>query len=416
MREQRQSSSSDKEDACSRAGVLSKPQIKELFDKNIVQGNAECHEKMKWYDSAFDLHLGRECYELLGTTKLKRGEDVKSQLSSRFARKRLDLNGGQELRRGRTYLVKLEETLDFSRHPELYGRATGKSTIGRVDVLSHLVVNKEPSYDCVGSKYCGELYLQITPLTFSVFVKEGYRLSQLRLFCGRPELSEINDGAREFEHNLLTVSGASPATESIAGGFLRLSLAPEAISGRQVIAFAALPAKDRPKEPLDLNKKQHYDPTKYWELIVKEQDFMLAQKDRFYIVRSFERLCLPLDVAVDCIALSENLGDLRIHYAGFAHPTFGSDRRDRESGTPLMFEVRCFTGQVLRHEEQLAKVKFYRMARMDDSRVHAAEGPREGRRLSGPQSAVAGSAETDYTNQELQLSAIFKPWPKKLKV
>ena len=50
---------------------------------------------------------------------------------------------------------------------------------------------------------------------------------------------------------------------------------------------------------------------------------VLLEERKFYIMKSKERLCIPRDVAVEVIAISERIGDIRIHYAGFAHPGFG---------------------------------------------------------------------------------------------
>jgi hypothetical protein len=84
-------------------------------------------------------------------------------------------------------------------------------------------------------------------------------------------------------------------------------------------------------------------------------------------------------------AYSESLGDIRIHYAGFAHPFFGFGR---DNGTPLIFEVRGHSmDTILSGEDVLAKVYFRRMS------VPAKE-----------------DKKPTYNEQELQLSACFKEW------
>jgi deoxycytidine triphosphate deaminase len=98
---------------------------------------------------------------------------------------------------------------------------------------------------------------------------------------------------------------------------------------------------------------------------------------------------LPNDVAVTCIAYSENLGELRIHYAGFAHPNFGHhglDKLDKKIGAPLIFEARCHSFKVkIRHKEQFARIEYYKMSEFTE-------------------------ATSKYSNQELKLSAIFADW------
>jgi dCTP deaminase len=102
-------------------------------------------------------------------------------------------------------------------------------------------------------------------------------------------------------------------------------------------------------------------------------------------LRSKERFNLPSDVAVSCRAISETLGELRIHYAGFVHPFFGSHE---EKGTPIIFEVRGHNVTTfLRDGEVLANINFHRMSK-------PAEDPGPG----------------DYSKQELKLSKYFKDW------
>ena len=64
-----------------------------------------------------------------------------------------------------------------------HGQATAKSSIGRVDVLARLIVDGMDTYESFDPagliKGSGEMYLEITPMTFGVRVREGRSLSQL---------------------------------------------------------------------------------------------------------------------------------------------------------------------------------------------------------------------------------------------
>ncbi len=102
---------------------------------------------------------------------------------------------------------------------------------------------------------------------------------------------------------------------------------------------------------------------------------------------------LPRDVGVHCQAITENLGEIRIHYAGFVHPGFGLYRNG--VGTPLIFEVRGHTVDAfLRDGEIMANIDFYRLS----EGVEFTE--EEERKMA---------AEV-YQNQELQLSQYFGEW------
>ena len=146
-------------------------------------------------------------------------------------------------------------------------------------------------------------------------------------------------------------------------------------------------------------KENRYDPLKYWEPVDVQtkgsEKYIEIEPESFYILRSKERFNLPPNVAVYCRAVTEELGEIRIHYAGFVHPTFGSSNKDEygnPKGTPLTFEVRGHNVKaILRDGETLAHLHYYWMSRgcteeEDDSK--------------------------DDGKQELQLSKVFKEWPK----
>jgi deoxycytidine triphosphate deaminase len=84
---------------------------------------------------------------------------------------------------------------------------------------------------------------------------------------------------------------------------------------------------------------------------------------------------------------------MRIHYAGFAHPWFGRDRKDGQVGTPLIFEVRGHDVNVsLRDGESMARLLFYRMS----------------------EDAESADAKKDYEKQNLKLSKFFSDWRKEM--
>ena len=107
-----------------------------------------------------------------------------------------------------SYVFKIQQRLghQFLTSKTLYGQATAKSTIGRVDILARLIVDGMKSYEEYnpdpGEHGDGQMFLEITPLTFSVKIKAGIPLSQLRIFYGKPEDCEIS--GRELYGSVLT--------------------------------------------------------------------------------------------------------------------------------------------------------------------------------------------------------------------
>jgi dCTP deaminase len=235
------------------------------------------------------------------------------------------------------------------------------------------------------------MFLEITPITFNIKVKENVSLSQIRFFLGKPSESIIPNE---------TISKIVLKGSQHRDGTLSIDLTNERVNGQKTTAFQAQSKTD---DYIPIWEKSVLDPEKYWKCIPptsSEGKYRFTiEPDEFYILRSKERIALPKGVAVYCQAMDETLGEMRIHYAGFAHPFFGSNRTDLREGTPLIFEVRGHNVMVnLTDGEKLARLIFYRMS--------------EDCVDSSAQQAKPTANPDPYNNQELLLSKVFKKWPK----
>ncbi len=390
-------------------GVLSARQVKQLCGALWITGPT----KPAQFDlSSMDLTVGAEMWEMpQGAVKPRRkSRDDNADFIDWLKERRLvvleseRLQERRTLERRTTYLVALRERLEDRValwDADIHGQATAKSSIGRLDVLARLVVDGATEYEgftpeCL--RYSsGSLYLEVTPLTFDIELAEGDSLSQLRLFKGAPETSRLRDESISAR----VLSGTTDHSLSV-------SLDPDSELEGNPSAFVAEGSNGRVVVDLGKKGKQGVDPTTAWDLQKanrkpesddgknRERDdgelFLKIEQNRFYILRSVERITLPSDIAVYCRAIDEAIGEMRIHYAGFVHPRFGIDGKDSQKawGTPLIFEVRGHDVPVtLRHGERLARLEFYRM--------------------SEPCAAGSGS---EYSDQELKLSKHFADWPK----
>jgi len=300
-----------------------------------------------------------------------------------------DEDGSFHLRAKQTYIFKLRERLERKLGKiGVHGQATAKSSVGRVDVLARLIVdgmNTYEGFDPAGlRKQSGDMYLELTPITFNVKVRPETSLSQLRFFYGDPRHAEIRS-------NVLyrTIFKSKKKSD----GSLTVSLKNIPIGGLDAAAFYA-DAASNDNSPIALwENGQKPDPCKYWKLKESKADRLTIEPDKFYILRSKETLSVPSGIAIYCRASDETIGEMRIHYAGFVHPLFGIRRDDGEKGTPLIFEVRGHQVQVsLAHGERMANLTFYRMSR----------------------DATGGGNPTGYEKQTLKLSKFFDDWPEKL--
>jgi dCTP deaminase len=302
-----------------------------------------------------------------------------------------DQNGSYVLRPRKTYVFKLRERLARTgelRNGDFHGQATAKSSVGRLDVLARLIVDGADIYEGFSpnflEKSTGELFLEITPMTFPVRVRKEYSLTQLRFFRGSPEIAEI-DGT--------TVSNILLRNSDGHVGALRVNLKNTTIAGQNAVAFCVhRDEESNNKPPVDLSTEAEAlpDPSQYWKIVAADEGNRLQiRAGSFYIIRSKELITVPKGIAVYCRAIDESIGEMRIHYAGFVHPFFGTGRQDSQDGAPLIFEVRGHDVDVsLVDGEKMAKLIFYRLSEDAEQKEKSA-----------------------YSDQDLKLSKYFAKWP-----
>jgi len=374
-------------------GVLNRHQMKTLVDEGLISIAGNVDELLD--ESSLDLTLSGEAYRMVhGSVKPAGGQTYhwflnRKELSEKLSPKQ---DGSFLLPAKGTYIFKLQERLESKLgRIGVFGHATAKSSVGRVDVLVRLIVNGMDTYECFNpealTNQAGDMYLEITPITFPVRVRQGISLSQLRLFYGDPRQVE-------FHGNILYRTIFRDAGKD--DGSLTVDLENTNIGGLFASAFCAdsvTPIDMADAIPLwEVDTKP--DPCKHWSLKESVDGRLTIETERFYILRSKENISVPPGIAIYCRASDETIGEMRIHYAGFVHPWFGRRRADGKSGTPLIFEVRGHQVNVsLAHGERMANLTFYRMS----------------------QDATGESAPTKYEQQTLQLSKFFGPWPEKLK-
>jgi len=358
--------------------------------------------------AAIDLPLGDGYYEMQASCRPGPNWTVMDLINKYQAepRGRRNLENPTRLLRDKTYLIELPWSLDLP--PDICARATAKSSIGRLDALVRLIADYEYEFETVqrSAGPCAKhLYLEVRPNTFDLEVRPGKALSQLRFFHGEERHCTLSPELLDFEQSppLINPDGSRAKGRPIVGDWesmlLTLNLEPDAALG-----FSGFVAKEPARLPfdpdgkviaLDPTKRGHerYDPKAFWEEVRTDGCSVKIEQNRFYLFRSIERFELPAHLAVDCRAVSESLGDIRIHYAGFAHPFFGARRKGGRRGAPLIFEVRGYQfPTILHHGTALAKIAF--------------------RRMSAPAPEPQSVDDDDYTHQELQLSKCFAPWTK----
>jgi dCTP deaminase len=374
-------------------GVLNRNQVKQLCDEELITVEGPVEKALD--ESSIDLSPSEEAFKMIqGSVKPSGSRPYNWFLKQKELAEKLHLaaDGTFTLNVHETYVVKLREKLARGlADARIYGQATAKSSVGRVDVLSRLIVNGMDTYEQFNpeglAKQSGDMYLEITPITFNVKVKPGESLSQLRLFRGDPESAEMR--SPELFRTILDGPGAE-------NGSLTVDLTDVKVGGLPVAAFSSRSGRDS-DEPIPLwaeKSGSKPDPCRHWKFVrADDKKRLKIEESKFYLLRSKERIKVPRGIAIYCRASDETIGEMRIHYAGFVHPYFGLLREDDTKGTPLMFEVRGHQVHVsLADGEKMANLIFYRMS----------------------QDAPDTKAE-EYGSQTLKLSKFFGNWPEKLK-
>ncbi len=372
-------------------GVLNKDQMRELAGEGLITVPDSASIEGLLDESSLDLTLSDQAFRMVhGSVKPNSHCPYGCFLNDKdLAENLAPVEDNTFLLKAKhTYIFKLRERLERKLGEiGFHGQATAKSSVGRVDVLARLIVDGMNTYEGFDPdsllKQSGDMYLELTPITFAVKVRPETSLSQLRFFYGDPRHVEIES------HELYRTIFHGEKEDD---GSLTVSLDNTTVGGLDTAAFYA-EAYDN-NDPIALwETEQKPDPCKYWKLKEAKDNRLTIEAGKFYILRSKETLSLPPGIAIYCRASDETIGEMRIHYAGFVHPWFGGRRADGKTGTPLIFEVRGHQVDVsLAHGERMANLTFYRMSR----------------------DASNDGGSTEYEEQTLKLSKFFADWPERL--
>ena len=85
---------------------------------------------------------------------------------------------GAVLERGCVYVIPLIEHLNLP--DSISAIANPKSSTGRLDIFTRLITDKSDVFDRVARGYEGRLYAEVSPRSFSVLVRKGSKLNQIR--------------------------------------------------------------------------------------------------------------------------------------------------------------------------------------------------------------------------------------------
>lgn len=362
-------------------GVFPSQRIEELIKTGAVKAQQQIFEK-QIQPASLDLRLGPVAYRVQASFLPGRYATVEKKIQE-LKMSEMDLQRPTVLERGCVYIVPLMEELFL---PEgVSGRANPKSTTGRLDVFTRLLTDYGTEFERIPAAYAGPLYAEIVPRTFTVIVREGMRLNQLRFIRGNPYSGDRRLDQLDERETLVYVGEDLPADPLIDKG-LRICVNLQGPDPQEAIGYRA--KKNAPA--IDLERVGYYDPGEFWEPIyAPRHKGLILNTDEFYILSSKEKVRIPPDHAAEMVAYDPSMGEFRIHYAGFFDPGFGYGLSDVK-GTHAVLEVRSHEVPFLIEDGQIVGRLIYE-------------------RLLEPSDKVYGTAiGSSYQSQGLALSKQFK--------
>lgn len=324
--------------------------------------------------ASLDLRLGPIAYRVRASFLTGADRTVAARLEE-FTMHRIDLRQGAVLEKGCVYVVPLQEALALP--AGISAVANAKSSTGRLDLLTRTITDHGVEFDRIPAGYRGGLYAEICPRSFSVLVRPGMRLNQIRFRAGQAVLTDAELRARHSQSPL--VSGEAVISDGL--GF-SVDLKPR--SGN-IVGYRAKPHTG----VIDLDNIGHYAPDEFWERLETTEGRIILDPGAFYILVSQEAVTIPPDCAAEMAPYLAMVGEFRVHYAGFFDPGFGYADAGG-AGARGVLEVRCHEAPfVLEHGQVVGRLVYERMSALPD-RIYGAD------------------LASNYQGQGLKLSKHFK--------
>ncbi len=360
-----------------RSGILPAQCIRALIDDRDISASEEIGDD-QIQPASLDLRLGRTAYRIRASFLPGDATRVEDKIRA-FEMHRIDLSKGAVLERGCVYIVPLCERLALP--PALSAIANPKSSIGRLDVFTRVIADGTRQFNVIADGYRGPLYAEIAPRTFSILVRRGSRLNQMRLRVGAAAPVDLRP-----LHEQVGLVDRALALDGRNGLLVRLDLDGDPENG---------PIGYRARQNggvIDVDCIAHYDPLDFWEPIRTRGGGIILNPDDFHILSTRESITVPPDHAAEMIAYDTQMGEFRVHYAGFFDPGFGHVGTGGH-GSRAVLEVRSHDVPfLLEHEQIIGRLRYERLLARPD-------------RVYGP---AIGSA---YQGQGLALSKQFGSWP-----
>lgn len=261
--------------------------------------------------ASLDLRLGKRCWRMRASFLPGKDGQVMDRIAA-YSLHEIDLENGAVLETGCVYLAEVQEALALPE--DIAASANPKSSTGRLDVFTRVIVEGASAFDTVPAGYRGPVYAEISPRTFPVLVRRGSRLSQIRFRRGQPR---IDDAALRALHARARLVDRE---EALIQDGVTFSVDLSGFDDKGLVGYRG----KRHTGVVDVDRVGGYPLAEFWEPIhLAGRREMVLDPNEFYILASKEAVHVPPDHAAEMVPFDPMMGEFRVHYAGFFDPGFG---------------------------------------------------------------------------------------------
>ncbi len=313
---------------------------------------------------SLDLPIGNRAFRISVSTVPQHGEEVIA-LIKRFRKYDFEIPpSGAVLEKGMVYIIPIDVQLKLERG--FVAHFSSKSTSGRNDQgVAHLS-NSNPEINITSPGYCGELYLEVVPMSWDTTVYPHTALTQMRIHTSDTKpLTGYELAILHSEYGIVRDKNGNPMSPVISNDsvLLHLDLSGDRVGHESI---------RNPDGTVHLGMKEVDPYENFFRPITKtSQGDVILHPDGFYLLATKERIYIPPNVCAVMEQYSSTLGEFSTHEAGFFDSGFGS-----EGGTQGVLEVHVYKQKAVRFWDgrPVCRMVFYRTDEIPESVYGAQRG------------------------------------------
>ncbi len=288
--------------------------------------------------ASMDLRLSKKCWEVEASFLPGQKKTVRQKLS-KLKKREIDIGTFKTLSKGKIYIIQIQE--EFSLPDNISAVANAKSSTGRLDILTRLISDNSSCFDRIRKGYKGKVYVEIAPISFSIIIKEGLTLNQLRF---HNEQKIITD--RQIEKLNTRFNIVENASQIDNGITISVNL-----KGKENEPIGFKARKNCPA--INLSKLNFYKVETFWEKLFSNKGYITLAPGAFYILSSKEYITVPPQTAAEMVPYEVRMGEFRVHYAGFFDPGFGFTQNRIDNRSKAVLEIRCHETPFILEDSQI---------------------------------------------------------------